>query len=80
MRGHLRHEGSLRARFHQREEQCHKDREHLDDAGRQADLRREAIVQAQRAQQRPLADQQIIAFDEPIPSFLYQEYQHGIQD
>jgi hypothetical protein len=39
-------------------------------------VRYESISQAQKAQQRSLTGQRIVAFDGPIPSFLDQEYQY----
>jgi hypothetical protein len=52
------------------------DREQRDDAGMQAHLRHKAIAQARRIQQKSLAEQRIVAYDGPIPSFLDQEYQY----
>ncbi|KAH7402988.1 hypothetical protein BKA64DRAFT_668103 [Cadophora sp. MPI-SDFR-AT-0126] len=42
----------------------------------QAHLRHKAIAQARRIQQKSLAEQRIVAYDGPIPSFLDQEYQY----
>jgi hypothetical protein len=76
MQSHLLHQERRQTRFHQQEEQRRRDREGRDDAGMRAYLRYESISQAQRAQQRSLTGQQIVAFDGPIPSFLDQEYQY----
>jgi hypothetical protein len=73
---HQERQERRQARFHLQEELRHRDRERRDAAGIQAHLRYESISQAQRAQQRSLAGQRVIAFDGPIPSFLDQEYQY----
>jgi hypothetical protein len=58
------------------EEARRRDREKRDEAGRQAIQRHNAALQAQRAQQTPLAEGRIVAFDGVLPSFLEEEYQY----
>ncbi|KAH6665582.1 hypothetical protein B0J14DRAFT_569180 [Halenospora varia] len=59
-----------------RDDHRRREREQRDYAGMLAHLRHEADAQARRSQLKSLTEQQIVAYDGPIPSFLDQEYQY----
>ncbi|KAH9203140.1 hypothetical protein DL95DRAFT_419284, partial [Leptodontidium sp. 2 PMI_412] len=61
---------------HMQDEQRRENKRRRDEAGMQAIRRHNATLQAQKTQQKSLADGRIVAFDGVLPSFLDEEYQY----